>query len=54
MNRLRNTFLALALVVSFAGCAANSNMVSKDTKVKCPKCGHTFTVSEGMRAAQVP
>jgi len=54
MKSLRNTVLALAVMLSFAGCAANSNMVAKDTKIKCPKCGSTFTVDEGLRAIQLP
>ena len=54
MKSLRNAVLALAVMLSFAGCAANSNMVSKDTKIKCAKCGATFTVDEGLRAIQLP
>jgi hypothetical protein len=54
MKNLKNAVLALAVMLSFAGCAANSNMVSKDTKIKCPKCGHTFTVGEGLRAVDAP
>ena len=54
MKSLRNTVLALAVMLSFAGCAANSSMVAKDTKIKCPKCGSTFTVDEGLRAIQLP
>jgi len=54
MKSLKNAALALAVLLSFAGCAANSNMVAKDTKIKCPKCGSTFTVDEGLRAIQLP
>lgn len=54
MTRLRNAILALALVASIAGCAATGNMVSKDTKIKCPKCGATFTVAEGIPGLQGP
>lgn len=62
MKRLVNMILALALAVSFAGCAGthagmvskdagmHSGMVSKDAKMKCPKCGATFTVDEGQKA----
>jgi predicted Zn finger-like uncharacterized protein len=39
-------------MVSLAGCATTEGMVSKDTKVKCPKCGATFTVSEAQKALQ--
>ena len=66
MKRLVNMILALALAVSFAGCAGMANgmgkkdagmgagMVSKDAKVKCPKCGATFTVDEGRRSLDGP
>jgi hypothetical protein len=49
MRRLASIFLALALmaVLSF-GCTG----VSKDTKIKCPKCGAVFTVDEGMAEIQ--
>lgn len=42
-------FLALAIsaMISF-GCAG----VSKDTKIKCPKCGAVFTVDEGLAEIQ--
>jgi len=47
MKRLANILLALMLAVSFAGCAGmHQGMVNKDAKVKCPKCGHIFTVDE--------
>jgi len=36
--------LAALAVFSF-GCAG----VSKDAKVRCPKCGAVFTVDEGIR-----
>jgi hypothetical protein len=66
MKRLVNMILALLLMVSFAGCAGMANgkgskdagmgagMVSKDAKVKCPKCGATFTVDEGQKALSGP
>jgi len=55
MRILKNAVLALAVLVSFAGCATTgSNMVSKDTKMKCPKCGAVFTVDEGMKALSGP
>ncbi len=42
-------FLALiALAVFYLGCTG----VSKDTKVRCPKCGAVFTVDEGLREHQ--
>jgi hypothetical protein len=41
-----NLFLVLAVVAFFTfGCAG----ISKDTKVKCPKCGTVFSVSEGLK-----
>jgi hypothetical protein len=41
-----NFFLVLAVVAFFTfGCAG----ISKDTKVKCPKCGTVFSVSEGLK-----
>jgi len=39
--------LSLAAVFTF-GCAG----VSKDTKVKCPKCGAVFTIDEGVAEIQ--
>jgi len=42
--------LAIAVLAVFSfGCA---DMVSKETKVKCPKCGAVFTVDEGIKAIQ--
>ena len=44
MKRMFMMFLALLVVVVFSfGCT-----VSKDAKVKCPKCGAVFTVEEGL------
>jgi nitrite reductase/ring-hydroxylating ferredoxin subunit len=55
MKRLANILLALMLTVSFAGCAGmHSGKVSKEAKVKCPKCGAVFTVEEGRRALEGP
>jgi nitrite reductase/ring-hydroxylating ferredoxin subunit len=55
MKRLVNMILALALAASFAGCAGtHAGMVSKDAKMKCPKCGATFTVDEGQKALDGP
>jgi nitrite reductase/ring-hydroxylating ferredoxin subunit len=55
MKRLVNILMALMLTVSFAGCAGmHKGMVSKDAKVKCPKCGAIFTVDEGRRAIDAP
>ena len=53
MKRVANMIMALVLMVSFAGCASmGSNMVDKDSKIKCPKCGATFTVYEGKKAIE--
>jgi hypothetical protein len=49
MKRVMSIFLALAiLTVLSIGCA----QVSRDTKVKCPKCGAVFTVDEGLEEIQ--
>lgn len=32
----------------------HGGMVGKDAKVKCPKCGATFTVDEGRRDLESP
>jgi len=46
MRKWVNIFLVLAILGLFAiGCAT----VSKDAKIKCPKCGAVFTVDEGLR-----
>ena len=47
MKRLISLVSALALIAAFTmGC---SGYVSKETKVKCPKCGAVFTVDEGIQ-----
>ncbi len=49
MRKWGSLFLVLALSAVFSfGCAG----VSKDTKVKCPKCGAVFTVDEGVAEMQ--
>ena len=46
MRKWVSIFLALAMLAVFSlGCA----QVTKDTKVKCPKCGAIFTVDEGVK-----
>jgi hypothetical protein len=48
MRKWVSMFLALALVAVFSfGCAT-----SKDTKIKCPKCGAVFTIDEGLAEVQ--
>ena len=47
MKRLVSLVLALVFMVVFAvGCAGPS----RETKVKCPKCGAVFTIDEGLKA----
>jgi hypothetical protein len=49
MRKWISIFLALALLAVFSfGCAG----VSKDTKIKCPKCGAVFTIDEGLAEVQ--
>ena len=44
MRRWVSIFLVLSILAVFSfGCA-----VSKDTKIKCPKCGAVFTGEEGV------
>ena len=70
MKRLAYMILAFVLAVGFAGCAGShagmhdgmgskeagmhDGMVAKDAKMKCPKCGATFTVEEGQKALDGP
>ncbi len=49
MRRLVSMLLALALLAVFSFGCAN---VSRETKIKCPKCGAVFTVDEGLAAIQ--
>jgi len=48
MKRVTSVFLALTILLFALGCA----QVSKDTKIKCPKCGNVFTVDEGLAEIQ--
>jgi len=49
MRKLLSIFLVLMMLAVFAfGCAG----VSKDAKIKCPKCGAVFTVDEGLAEIQ--
>jgi hypothetical protein len=41
-------FVLLLLSVFSFGCAT----VSKDAKIKCPKCGAVFTINEGLDALE--
>lgn len=49
MRKWVSIFLALALLAVFAFGCAN---ISKDAKIKCPKCGAVFTVDEGLAEMQ--
>ena len=49
MRKLVSIFLVLMMLAVFSfGCAG----VSKDAKIKCPKCGAVFTVDEGLAEIQ--
>jgi hypothetical protein len=46
MRKWVSIFMVLAILAVFSlGCAG----VSKDTKIKCPKCGAVFTGEEGVK-----
>jgi len=50
MKKLIRLILAFAFMAAFTlGCAGYA---SKETKVKCPKCGTVFTVDEGIKAIE--
>jgi hypothetical protein len=51
VKKLMTLVLAVTVMAAFtlAGCAG---YVSKETKVKCPKCGAVFTVGEGIKALE--
>ena len=43
-------YLVLAILAIFSfGCAG----ISKDAKIKCPKCGALFTIDEGAKEWQM-
>ena len=47
VKKLISLVLAVAFMAAFAlGCA---RYASKDTKVKCAKCGTAFTIDEGIK-----
>jgi len=49
MKKWLSLLLALALFAIFsAGCSG----VSRETKIKCPKCGAIFTIDEGLSEIQ--
>lgn len=46
MQKLAGMFWVIVVLAAFAfGCAG---MMRKDTTVKCPRCGATFTIEEEM------
>jgi hypothetical protein len=50
MRKWVSIFMALAILAVFSfGCAG----ITKDAKIKCPKCGAVFTVDEGQREIQM-
>ncbi len=48
MKRWIDILLALVILASLFGCAG----ITKDTKIKCPKCGAIFTIDEGLDEIQ--
>lgn len=53
MKRVANSIMAALVLLTFAavGCGPRA-AYTRDTKVKCPRCGAIFTVDEGLRALQ--
>jgi len=50
MRKWVSIFMLLAVLAVFSlGCAG----VSKDTKIKCPKCGAVFTGEEGVKEMEM-
>lgn len=50
MRKLVSIFLVLAFLAIFlSGCPG----ISKEAKIKCPKCGAIFTVDEGLAEYQM-
>ena len=48
MRKWASIIMLLVILAVFSfGCAG----VSKDAKIKCPKCGAVFTVDEGLQEA---
>ena len=47
MRKWVSFLMVLAILAVFSlGCTAS---ISKDTKIKCPKCGAVFTGEEGVK-----
>jgi predicted Zn finger-like uncharacterized protein len=50
MKKLTSLVLGVAFMAVFTlGCAGSA---SRETKVKCAKCGNVFTVDEGIKAIE--
>jgi hypothetical protein len=50
MRKWASIFMVLMVLAVFSfGCAG----VSKDAKIKCPKCGAVFTVDEGVHELEM-
>ena len=47
LRELRTLVLAVTML-TLGGLSAGCGMVSKQAKVKCPKCGQVFTIDEGL------
>ncbi len=43
--------MVLTLIVLAAFIIGCAGQVSKETKVKCPKCGAVFTIDEGLKSS---
>lgn len=50
------TLAILGLALAAFGCSGlqtkEGKPVTKETKIKCPKCGAEFTIGEGLNAAE--
>jgi hypothetical protein len=51
MQKLAWMFLVIVVLAGFSfGCAG---MTKKETKVRCPRCGATFTIEEEMHMRDI-
>jgi DNA-directed RNA polymerase subunit RPC12/RpoP len=51
MKKLAGMFLVIVVLAAFAfGCA---RIMRKDTTVRCPRCGATFTIEEEMHMKRI-
>ncbi len=50
MRKWASIIMLLVILAVFSfGCAG----ISKDAKIKCPKCGAVFTVDEGLKEFEI-